>query len=139
MDGRARIDRRERPRRPPFRLPACCHVGDVPGRRQPAGAAARGDDRGRAGGPVLVRLGWDTVTMLPRTEGMWWGTAIEAPEPAALAGFYSELLGWSIVHEERGTSIVASPQGPLYLVFQKSEEYRSPVWPPDSGDQRPMM
>jgi len=70
---------------------------------------------------------------------MWWGTAIEAPEPAALAGFYSELLGWSIVHEEPGTSIVAPPQGSIYLVFQKSDQYRPPVWPPDAGDQRPMM
>jgi hypothetical protein len=30
-----------------------------------------------------------------RTKGMWWGTAIEAPDPAALARFYPELLGWT--------------------------------------------
>jgi hypothetical protein len=41
---------------------------------------------------------------------MWWGTAIEAPDPGALANFYSELLGWPIGHEEPGTVILAPPQ-----------------------------
>ncbi|CAN5836641.1 hypothetical protein BH24ACT6_BH24ACT6_16980 [soil metagenome] len=27
---------------------------------------------------------------------MWWGIAIEASDPGALAAFYSELLGWTI-------------------------------------------
>jgi hypothetical protein len=49
--------------------------------------------------------------MRSRTDGMWWGTAIEAPDPGALAHFYSELLGWLIGHEEPGTSILAAPQG----------------------------
>ena len=39
------------------------------------------------------------------------GTAIEAPDPGALAAFYSQLLGWSIGHEEPGTVVVAAPQG----------------------------
>jgi hypothetical protein len=30
------------------------------------------------------------------SDGMWWGTAIEAPDPAALANFYPELLGSSM-------------------------------------------
>jgi hypothetical protein len=42
---------------------------------------------------------------------MWWGTAIEAPDPGALANFYSELLGWPFGHEEPGTVILAEPQG----------------------------
>ena len=70
---------------------------------------------------------------------MWWGTAIEAPDPSALARFYSELLGWPIGHEEPGTAIVASgPQGPFF-VFQESSDYQRPVWPPEERDQRPMM
>ncbi len=69
---------------------------------------------------------------------MWWGTAIEAPDPAALARFYSELLGWPIVHEEPGTAIVAAPEGP-FLVFQQANDFRPPVWPPVDGRQRPMM
>lgn len=70
---------------------------------------------------------------------MWWGAAIEAPDPAALAGFYSALLGWPIGHQEPGTAIVAAPEGPIYLVFQQADDYVPPVWPPVDGRQRPMM
>ncbi|MFJ5213295.1 VOC family protein [Streptomyces sp. NPDC088354] len=77
--------------------------------------------------------------MRSRTEGMWWGTAIEAPDPGALARFYSELLGWPIGHEEPGTAVVVAPGGPVYLVFQQADDYRPPVWPPAEGQQRPMM
>ena len=77
--------------------------------------------------------------MRSRTDGMWWGTAVEAPDPAALARFYSELLGWPIGHEEPGTSILAGPQGSNFLVFQQANDYRAPAWPPVDGEQRPMM
>jgi catechol 2,3-dioxygenase-like lactoylglutathione lyase family enzyme len=71
--------------------------------------------------------------------GMWWGAAIEAPDPAALARFYSELLGWQIGHEEPGTTVLAAPEGPVYVVFQQATGYAQPVWPPADGAQRPMM
>jgi catechol 2,3-dioxygenase-like lactoylglutathione lyase family enzyme len=77
--------------------------------------------------------------MRSRLSGMWWGAAIEAPDPSALARFYSDLLGWPIGHEEPGTAIVAPPQGSVYLVFQQAEDYQPPVWPPVDGRQRPMM
>jgi predicted enzyme related to lactoylglutathione lyase len=70
---------------------------------------------------------------------MWWGTAVEAPDPGALAGFYSQLLGWPIAHEEVGTVILSAPEGPIYVVFQFAEDYQRPVWPPRPGEQRPMM
>ncbi|TDD41979.1 VOC family protein [Nonomuraea terrae] len=70
---------------------------------------------------------------------MWWGTAIEAPDPAALARFYAGLLEWPIVHEEPGTAVVAPPQGSVYIVFQEATGYRPPAWPPAGGEQRPMM
>ncbi len=70
---------------------------------------------------------------------MWWGTAIEAPDPGALARFYSELLGWPIGHEGPGTAVLAAPQGSIYLVFQQANGYQAPVWPPVDGQQRPMM
>ncbi|HEY7488835.1 MAG TPA: VOC family protein [Streptosporangiaceae bacterium] len=62
---------------------------------------------------------------------MCWGTAIEAPDPSALAKFYAELLGWHIGHEEPGTAIVAvSPQGPFF-VFQRADGVgsRGRTWP----------
>jgi predicted enzyme related to lactoylglutathione lyase len=70
---------------------------------------------------------------------MWWGTAIEAPDPGVLARFYSELLGWTIGHEEPGTTILAAPEGSIYVVFQQATGYRAPVWPPVDGQQRAMM
>jgi len=70
---------------------------------------------------------------------MWWGTAIEAPDPLALARFYADLLEWPIVHEEAGTAVLAAPEGPSYVVFQQAADYRAPVWPPVDGAQRPMM
>jgi predicted enzyme related to lactoylglutathione lyase len=77
--------------------------------------------------------------MKSRAADMWWGTAIEAPDPSALARFYSELVGWPIGHEEPGTAIVApSPSGP-FLVFQQATGYEEPVWPPVAGSQRPMV
>jgi catechol 2,3-dioxygenase-like lactoylglutathione lyase family enzyme len=70
---------------------------------------------------------------------MWWGTAIEAPDPGALARFYSGLLGWPIGHEEPGTAILAAPPGSVFIVFQQATNYQAPVWPPVDGEQRPMM
>jgi catechol 2,3-dioxygenase-like lactoylglutathione lyase family enzyme len=64
---------------------------------------------------------------------------MEAPDPAALARFYSALLGWPLGHEEPGTAILAVPQGGTYLVFQQATGYQRPVWPPAEGAQRPMM
>ena len=40
--------------------------------------------------------------MKSRTEGIWWGTAIEAPDPSALAKFYSDLIGWPVGHSKSG-------------------------------------
>src|ERR1700677_2022762 len=77
--------------------------------------------------------------MQSRVQGMWWGCAIEAPDPDALAGFYSDLLGWPIGHQEPGTSVVVAPGGSTYIVFQEAAGYEAPVWPPTGGEQRPMM
>jgi len=70
---------------------------------------------------------------------MWWGAAIEAPDPSALAAFYSRLLDWRVVHEDDGVAIVKPPQGSVYMVFQLAEGYVPPMWPPEPGKQRTMM
>ena len=74
-----------------------------------------------------------------RSRSDWWGVVLNAPDAPALAHFYSDLLGWPIGHEEPGTSILAAPEGPIYVVFQQSVDYQRPVWPPADGEQRPMM
>ena len=75
--------------------------------------------------------------MRSRTDGMWWGTAIEAPDPGALARFYAQLMDWPITHEEPGTTVLAA--GSVFMVFQQADDYAPPVWPPAPGQQRPMM
>jgi predicted enzyme related to lactoylglutathione lyase len=77
--------------------------------------------------------------MRSRVNGMWWGMALEAPDPPALAAFYSALLGWPIGHQEPGTSILQVPGGASFMVVQQAEGYQAPVWPPVDGQQRPMM
>jgi hypothetical protein len=72
--------------------------------------------------------------MRSRTQGMWWGPAVEAPDPGALAQFYSALLDWPVVHEEPGTTVLAALTGPSFLVFQQATDYRPPVWPPVDGE-----
>jgi catechol 2,3-dioxygenase-like lactoylglutathione lyase family enzyme len=76
--------------------------------------------------------------MLSRTSGMWWGVSLEAPDPAVLARFYVDLLGWGLVHEEPGTTVLAPAEG-VYVVFQQAIDYQPPVWPPADGQQRTIM
>jgi len=65
--------------------------------------------------------------------------AIEAPDPRALAGFYSKLLDWPVLHEADDVAIIRPSQDSVYVVFQLSTDYVAPVWPPSTGDQRTMM
>ena len=65
--------------------------------------------------------------MLGRTNRMWWGAAIEAPDPLALATFYSSLLDWPIVHHEPGTAVMQPPQEGVFIVFQQADDYVAPV------------
>lgn len=69
---------------------------------------------------------------------------MEAPDPAALGRFYSSLLGWPIVQDEPGTTVIGAPGGASFVVFQQAADYGRPVWPPQQGahdgpGQRPMM
>lgn len=69
---------------------------------------------------------------------MWWGAAIEAPDPGGLARFYSELLGWPVLEDQPTTAVLGTPGG-AFLVFQQATDYLRPTWPPVEGQQRPMM
>lgn len=63
--------------------------------------------------------------MRSRTQGMWWGPALEAPDPAALARFYSDLIGWPVVYEEPGTTVLAtSREASVNVVFQQATDYQ---------------
>ena len=69
----------------------------------------------------------------------WWGVVLEAPDPQALARFYSELLGWEIAKEDADGAAVTPPEGVAYIGFQFSEGYVPPVWPAEKGAQRMTM
>src|SRR5947209_15574137 len=77
--------------------------------------------------------------MRSRSSGMWWGVAVEAPQPHELATFYSQLLDWPIAGEDNGSVIVSAPEGSIYLVVQPASDFEPPTWPPAPGSQRPMM
>jgi catechol 2,3-dioxygenase-like lactoylglutathione lyase family enzyme len=67
---------------------------------------------------------------------------LEAPDAAALARFYAELLGWPIVSEDADNATIGPPDGVAYLAFQTSEGYVPPVWPAAAsaaGAQQMMM
>jgi predicted enzyme related to lactoylglutathione lyase len=68
----------------------------------------------------------------------WWGVQLEAPDAAALARFYADLLGWEL-SSEGGDASVAPPHGVAYLGFQTSRTYVRPVWPAVEGAQRITM
>jgi hypothetical protein len=70
---------------------------------------------------------------------MWWGPSFEAPDPRALAVFYSSLLEWPIVHDTDDTCVIKPPQDGAFVVFQLAEDYVPPQWPPGPGEQRTMM
>ena len=46
--------------------------------------------------------------MQSRTCGMWWGTAIEAPDRPPWPASTPALVGWPLVHEEPGTAVLAT-------------------------------
>jgi predicted enzyme related to lactoylglutathione lyase len=55
---------------------------------------------------------------------------LECPEPAALADFYSRLLGWPVVRAEPDWATVRPGEDEgMRLSFQQAPDYRAPVWP----------
>ncbi|MFD9893956.1 VOC family protein [Amycolatopsis sp. NPDC059027] len=66
------------------------------------------------------------------------GVALDCPDPAALAGFYRELLGWDsaeIKHEGHWATLT-NPQGGARLEFQRVEDFRAPAWPSQENPQQ---
>jgi catechol 2,3-dioxygenase-like lactoylglutathione lyase family enzyme len=58
------------------------------------------------------------------------GVALDCPDPAALAAFYSELTGLPVVYTSPDwCSIGERVDSPFHLSFQRSPQYRPPTWP----------
>ncbi len=69
----------------------------------------------------------------------WWGTVLDAPDPHALAEFYSRLLEWPIATDEPTWVVLNRPGESFYLGFHESSAYLRPVWPPVDGHQQMMV
>jgi tRNA (cytidine/uridine-2'-O-)-methyltransferase len=61
---------------------------------------------------------------------------LDCPEPAALARFYSELLGWPITWQQPDWVVVAADQRSSGLAFQPVADYRAPDWPDPAYPQQ---
>ncbi len=67
------------------------------------------------------------------------GTNLDAPDAAALAGFYRQLLGWAVKVDEPGWVVLQSPDGGHTLNFQTEPRYVRPVWPAVAPEDPRMM
>lgn len=67
---------------------------------------------------------------------------MDCKQPAELANFYADLLGWEIVFSDVEYACVApqgTPQGAYPgITFQQNAEYQPPVWPEEPGAQQQM-
>ena len=77
--------------------------------------------------------------MRGRSQTAWWGVVIEAPDPGALARFYSQVLGWPIINDEPNWATIAPEDSVSYIAFNTSPEYLPPVWPAVERSQQMMM
>ena len=69
-----------------------------------------------------------------------WSVVLEATDADKLAEFYVALLGWGFRTREEGwVTVGPGAEGPDYLAFSTSREYRRPVWPPADGEQQMML
>ncbi len=56
------------------------------------------------------------------------GFALECPDPAGLAAFYSEVTGWPVVYRSKDWCSVGASED-FHLSFQRSVDYVPPTWP----------
>jgi catechol 2,3-dioxygenase-like lactoylglutathione lyase family enzyme len=61
---------------------------------------------------------------------------LDCPDPAALAAFYSELLGQPITYQSDDWVVVASNDTSSGLAFQLAPDQRRPTWPDPAVPQQ---
>jgi catechol 2,3-dioxygenase-like lactoylglutathione lyase family enzyme len=61
---------------------------------------------------------------------------LDCPDPAALAEFYSRLLGQPITYRSADWVVVAASEQSSGLAFQLAPGYRSPTWPDPAVPQQ---
>jgi len=61
---------------------------------------------------------------------------VDCPDPAALAGFYAELLGLPITWQEDDFAVVARDDKSSGIGFQLAPDFQPPQWPDPAGRSR---
>jgi catechol 2,3-dioxygenase-like lactoylglutathione lyase family enzyme len=61
---------------------------------------------------------------------------IDCPDPAALASFYSELLGQPVTYSSQDFVVVAANDRTSGLAFQLAPGNREPTWPDNAVPQQ---
>jgi catechol 2,3-dioxygenase-like lactoylglutathione lyase family enzyme len=61
---------------------------------------------------------------------------LDCPDPAALARFYSRLLGQPITYQSADWVVVAANDTSSGLAFQLARDYRPPTWPDPAVPQQ---
>jgi catechol 2,3-dioxygenase-like lactoylglutathione lyase family enzyme len=79
------------------------------------------------------------VALPGRVGSLYWGAVLDAPDPQALARFYSALLGWPVHSDTPTWATIKPPDGVAYLGFHVSPSYVPPAWPPVDGAQQMML
>lgn len=62
-------------------------------------------------------------------------TALDCPDPDALAAFYSAITGWPVAWRNDRWVQLDSAEGPT-LAFQRADDFTPPTWP---GPERPQQ
>ncbi|MDG4823447.1 VOC family protein [Asanoa sp. WMMD1127] len=66
--------------------------------------------------------------------GRLYNVVIDCPDPAALAGFYSQLLGMPVVTSREGWVVISDDQ--VRIAFQAASDLREPRWPDPERPQQ---
>lgn len=77
--------------------------------------------------------------MRGRANTDWWGVALDAADPHALARFYAEVLGWPVAKEDPDGAAIAVPGTNAFVSFQLAPGYVPPIWPAEAGRQQMML
>lgn len=61
---------------------------------------------------------------------------VDCPDPAALAGFYGQLLGLGRVEDTPDWVTLAGPDGGVWVAFQRVDGFVPPRWPDPEAPQQ---
>jgi catechol 2,3-dioxygenase-like lactoylglutathione lyase family enzyme len=79
------------------------------------------------------------ATMRGRAKTNWVGVCLEAPDPQALADFYSAVLGWPVAQRDEDAAAIQFGEANAYISFQRATDFVPPAWPAEPGKQLMMM